>query len=546
MTETTKIFAARNVLTMTPYRPNATHVAVRDGRILGVGGLDELAAWGPYDLDDRFADDVIVPGLVEAHSHALEGAVWKYVYVGFFDRRDPDGRLWKGLSGIEAVIGRLKEEEARKEDPDESLIGWGLDPIYFDGRRMNRHDLDQVSTTRPVIVLHANGHVLNANSETLRRADITAGIDLVGVVKDDAGEPTGELQELAAEFRAFGAAGSNPFFEMCTPDSLWTYAKSAQQTGVTTLSDLFNPLSDDDVVNLGTVTADPDYPVRLVPAYSTMSVVPEEGIARIKSLMGQSTDKLYFGPVKMMTDGSIQGFTARLKWPGYLNGMPNGIWNVPPDDLKKTLFEYHKAGLQIHIHANGDEATEVMIDAIAEAQAQAPRFDHRHTLQHAQMISEAMLARAAALGICVNMFASHVYYWGEEHIATTMGADRAHRLEPFATAQRLGVPYAMHTDAPVTPMGPLFSAWCAVNRTTARGRVLGEPERISAYDALRAITLGAAYTLKMDHLVGSIETGKFADFAVLDDDPLAVPDAEIKDIGVRATVLGGRVFAGAK
>jgi hypothetical protein len=108
------------------------------------------------------------------------------------------------------------------------------------------------------------------------------------------------------------------------------------------------------------------------------------------------------------------------------------------------------------------------------------------------------------------------------------------------------VPFAIHSDAPVTPIGPLFTAWCAVNRLTASGRVLGAEEKITSADALRAITLGAAYTLKLDHEIGSIETGKRADFAVLEDDPFAVPPEALKDIGVWGTVLGGRIFEAAR
>ena len=203
---------------------------------------------------------------------------------------------------------------------------------------------------------------------------------------------------------------------------------------------------------------------------------------------------------------------------------------------------FHRAGLQLHIHTNGDEATEVVLDAMTTLLARDPRPDHRHTLQHCQMADAAQLARIRALGMCVNFFANHLYYWGDAHYAQTIGPDRANRMDAAGSAQRLGIPYALHSDAPITPLNPLFTAWCAVQRETASGRVLGEHERISVDDALRAITLGAAYTLKMDHLVGSIEVGKFADFAVLDDDPSRVAPARLKDVRVWGTVLGGRVF----
>jgi len=122
-----------------------------------------------------------------------------------------------------------------------------------------------------------------------------------------------------------------------------------------------------------------------------------------------------------------------------------------------------------------------------------------------------------------------------------MGPDRAHRLDACGSALAAGVPLAIHSDAPVTPLGPLFTAWCAVNRVTPSGRVLGERERIGVAEALHAITLGAAWTLKLDHEIGSIECGKRADFCVLEDDPLAVAPAALKDVRVWGTVLSGEV-----
>ena len=273
-----------------------------------------------------------------------------------------------------------------------------------------------------------------------------------------------------------------------------------------------------------------------------MSRSAEDGVNWVKSLIPRSNGKLKFGLVKIVADGSIQGFTARMKWPGYYNGAANGLWYVDPDELPKLIGAYHEAGLQVHIHTNGDQATEVAIDSIEQVLAKKPSPDARFTLQHCQMAHDAHFRRMARLGICANLFANHIYYWGDQHYALTMGPERAGRMDATATAQRLGVAYAIHSDAPVTHLAPLFTAWCAVNRLTASGRVLGAAERISVPDALYAITLGAAFTLKLDTELGSIETGKRADFTVLEDDPLAVEPSVLKDVPVWGTVLGGRVF----
>jgi predicted amidohydrolase YtcJ len=158
------------------------------------------------------------------------------------------------------------------------------------------------------------------------------------------------------------------------------------------------------------------------------------------------------------------------------------------------------------------------------------------------MIDGPLFARMAELGLSVNLFANHLWYWGDQHYEMTMGPDRANRLDACRSALEAGVPLAIHSDAPVTPLGPLFTAWCAVNRVTPKGRTLGKDQQISVMEALHAITLGAAWTLKMDHLIGSIECGKHADFALLKDDPLEMAPERLKDVGVAGTVLGGVVY----
>ena len=131
------IHRAKSVVTMEPAFPSAEAVAVRDGWVLGVGSIDELSAWGPHTIDDTFADSVIFPGFVEAHAHHLEGGLWEFEYVGWFDRVGPDGVTRKGIRSVEALIERLRELDAQMDDPTEQLVVWGLDPIYMDGGRVS-------------------------------------------------------------------------------------------------------------------------------------------------------------------------------------------------------------------------------------------------------------------------------------------------------------------------------------------------------------------------------------------------------------------------
>ena len=539
----TTIYSAKRILTMNPARPEATHVAVRDGRILGAGTLDELEGWGAHTLDERFADKVLMPGLVEGHSHTMEGAYWRYTYVGYFDRTDPDGRVWGGVQSIDAAVERLTAAGTALKDPAQPITGWGLDPIYYGERRCTRHDLDRASATRPIGVQHASGHILNVNTKALELAGLLRkGIDHPGIPLGGDGLPTGELKGPEAMMPAAPHVGFDRDLLACDELGLRYFAKLCVRKGVTTAADMASQLPQDAVEMMQRVTGEPSFPVRVVSLRRFLNIAPDELIARALELRSASTNQMRLGIVKIVVDGSIQGFSARLKWPGYYNGAPNGLWYVAPEQLRAALQGALAHGVQIHAHTNGDEATELLLDCVEEALAKHPSRDHRFTIQHGQLINAAQFRRIKALGMCVNLFPNHHFYWGDQHYATTVGPERAERMNACATALANGVPLAIHSDAPVTPLGPLFTAWCAINRRTASGRTLGEAERIGIADALHTITQGAAYTLKLDNEIGSIEAGKRADFAVLEDDPLETGPERLKDVRIWGTVQDGRVF----
>lgn len=540
------VYSARKIITMNPSRPEATHVAVREGRILGAGSLEELATWGAHKIDDRFADKVLTPGFVEGHAHTMEGSLWSKTYCGWFDRTDPDGKTWEGLMSIDAVIARLKEAADKLTDPDAPVSGWQLDPIYMNNQRVTRQDLDRVSADRPVGVLHASGHILNVNSKALELAGLLkTGVNNPGIPLGPDGLPTGELKGP----EVMTPVGVHVDFERGLLDAdeggLRRFARLCVRTGTTTITDLASRLGEDTVEMMLRVTGEANYPARIVPLRFFMGLSAEDLITEVRRLKEMSTERLRLGRIKIVADGSIQGFSARLRWPGYHNGAPNGLWYIAPEHLSEIFHRALEAGVQVHTHTNGDQATQLVLEKLAPALQAHPNPDHRFTLQHCQLADAAQFRQAAKLGMCVNLFANHHFYWGDEHYNLTVGPDRATRMNACRTALDAGVPMAIHSDAPVTPLGPLFTAWAAVNRITASGRVQGEEERITVAEALWAVTMGAAYTLHMDGEIGSIETGKKADFAVLEDDPTACDPAALKDIPVWGTVQGGRVFAAA-
>jgi predicted amidohydrolase YtcJ len=542
----TTIYRAKKIITMNPTNPTATHVAVREGKILGVGALSDLEPWGDYTLDETFADKVLMPGLIEGHAHTMEGTLWRNVYCGYFDRMDPDGNIWDGLKTIDAVIERLKEAETKITDPDAPLSGWALDPIYMNNERVSRADLDRVSTTRPIGVLHASGHILNINSKALELAGLMKpGINHPGIPLGKDGLPTGELFGPDAMTPLGKHVGFDRSMNDCDEQGLRDYAKLCVRAGVTTSTDLAAQLSDDSVDMMLRVTGENRFPARIVPLKVMFGVSPKEIVEYVVGLKKRATDRLRLGRIKAVADGSIQGFSARMRWPGYHNGAPNGLWYTAPEQMRELYDLALAAGVQVHTHTNGDQATQMALDMLEPALKACPSPDHRFTLQHCQLADAAQFRKMKKLDMCVNLFANHHFYWGDEHYRLTVGPERAERMNACRTALDTGVPMTVHSDAPVTPLGPLFTAWAAVNRITASGRTQGEGEKITPDEALRAVTIGAAYTLHLDNEIGSIEVGKHADFAVLEDDPTEVDGANLKDIVVWGTVQGGRLFPAA-
>ena len=538
MTDIT-VFKAKKIITMDINRPEATHVAVRDGEILAVGDDTCADQWGDVSHDDSLADAVLMPGFIEGHAHMMAGAMWRYAYAGYHDRVDPNGKLWQGLTDIDAVISGLAGF-AEGLTGDEPLVGWGFDPIFLTTERLSAKHLDQISPTRPIAIIFSNFHLMCVNSAALELVGYDATTNAEGVIKGPDGTPTGELQEMAAMFPIMRRLGID-FRGLCQEESaIKSYGEVARRVGVTTVTDLFSQMEDEDLAKVIAVTGQDDFALRIVPALGAMGS-PTEAADKAERFAALSTDKLRMGAVKLMTDGSIQGWTARVKSPGYVGGQPNGIWNTPPESIFALVEEMHSRGIQMHIHVNGDEAAEVSLDALEAAMRKHPWTGHRHVLQHCQMMGRDMYTRAADMGVCCNIFANHIWYFGDQHVSSTIGEDRALRMDGCRSAIDAGVNIAIHSDAPVTPMGPLFTAWCAVNRQTMSGRTLGEAQCIDVAEALFTITMGAAYTLKLDSEIGSIETGKRADFAVLGDDPMLVDPMALKDVAVLGTVFGGRV-----
>ena len=250
------------------------------------------------------------------------------------------------------------------------------------------------------------------------------------------------------------------------------------------------------------------------------------------------------GAVKLIADGSIQGYTGYLSKPYHVPPGDDpefrGYPRIPREKLIAQVVHFHEAGLQVAVHGNGDASIDDILDDFEEAQRVAPREDARFILIHAQMARPDQLDRMAKLGVIPSFFTLHTYYWGDRHREIFMGPERASRMSPARSALDRGVRFTIHCDTPVVPMEPLRLVWAAVNRVSTGGAVVGEAERIGPMQALRAVTIDDAYQHFEETDKGSLEVGKLADLVILSRSPLEHPE-RIDEIQVEQTVLGGEV-----
>jgi predicted amidohydrolase YtcJ len=438
------------------------------------------------------------------------------------------------------VMAALKEQ-AEKSAPGEWVSGFGYDDtLLAEKRHPTRAELDDVSMEHPVVAMHISGHMLVANSMALEQVGITASTPNPegGVIgrRPDSQEPNGLLEETARmtvmrqmqdislvdTYRLMKAA-ANEYSAMGVTTAQSGGVSARLATGLSWFS------------KLGVI------PQRLV-AFPFFEEFDETLLNGEYDPKDYSGDKLVMGPVKIVADGSIQGFTGYLSAPYYTPYQGDDDYRGYPSVPREKLFEQvealHKAGYQIAIHGNGDQSIEDILDAFEAAQKTHPVDDPRMILIHSQMAREDQIARMRELGVTPSFFTAHTWYWGDRHRDIFMGPERAAVMSPSQWALDYGVRFTSHLDTPVTPMLPLQAVWSLVHRITYGGDVLGPEQRISVMDALRAVTIDAAWQIFQEDNRGSLEPGKYADIIVLSGSPLDDAMA-MRDLVVERTVIGG-------
>lgn len=546
---TITVYPARQILTMNDAQPTAEVVAVADGRILSVGTMASIQPWldrYPHEIDETFQDKILMPGFIDPHLHLIiGGTLLSSPYIGHFPLPQPGGGSKPGVKDKAEAIARMKQADIALTDPEAELFIYGWDEP-FQGE-LTKADLDQVSATRPMAVMAYSWHTTYANTAMLAKRGVTRDTDVFGVVKDADGEPTGVFHETAAAEMIIGPISKTWYQPEHAKEAVGYSAGVAHGNGVTTTADMFFGAVDLELEYSVTraLVDEPGFPVRIQAVYDGATAVRQHGdqaAAFVTGLRQRNDDRLFFDHIKFFADGGFNDIAGETGWPGAIDGQ-QGLWNLPPgitpDQLWTVMLQFWQAGIDIHIHVTADLGLDMVIGNLARLQEAKPRFDHRFTVEHMGIAFPHQLRRLAALGGLVSNNIYFLYYRGERYAEMGYGPDRSAHASPLGSVTRAGIPFAVHSDMTIAPCIPLQAVWIAVNRFGQSGAVLMPEERVSLDLALKAITINAAYVLRLDHLAGSIEVGKWADFAVLEQSPYDVDPTAIRDIAIWGTVLGG-------
>ena len=535
-----RVFYDGNILTMAEDDSTAEAVAVLQGKVVAVGANQDVKGLaGDATEIVNLAGRTMLPGFYDTHGHFPAAGL---AAVSATNCNCPP---MGPVETIEDIVTDLRKRAA-DTPAGEWVSGRGYDDtLLAEGRHPTRQDLDRVSIEHPICIVHTSGHFSAANSLALELAGLNSDSTnpVGGVIRKDlsTGEPDGVLEETAMR------PGRNlipGLTEEEWSDGLRIVVDEYLQVGVTTA--VIAGCDRTAIRRLSQAIDQGALPIRVV--CMTGKGNPEQPSILEQSGLrsGFGSDALRLGAVKMFQDGSIQGYTGYLSQPYHTPFAGDADYRGYPmrdrEDLLTMVDEAHRAGKQIAIHGNGDAAIDDILFAFEEAQRKTPRSDCRHRIEHCQTAREHQLDKIVALGVTPSFFVQHTFFWGDRHEAIFLGPERAHRISPLKSASDRGIRYTIHNDSPVTPTNPLFCVWSAVNRLSRSGKCMGEAQRVDVHQALRSITIDAAWQNFEEEEKGSIEVGKLADFVVLGADPLEVDPLEIKDIPVLETITSGETI----
>ncbi len=544
--ELDRIIIPKTLITLDAANANSDAVMIRGSKIFAVGQQEVLIKNFPdAEIDYSFADDVIVPGFIEHHIHPLLAAITMSSEIVAIDDWVLPNKKSNGVRDRPGYVKRLKELEKNLEGVDTPLVSWGFHH-YFHGK-LTRDDLDKISSDRPILIIHRSFHEFIMNSKAL---------DLFGIKKEDLNKLTPAEKELAnfeqGHFSERGLIIVMPKIMqyLGSPQRIMkgfaVTEQYIQEQGVTLIA---NPgaMYNKDIQGIKNyVLGDSDTPFRSLFIPSALYMLEHFEISDLlketEALLKWGNGKVQYLPkqIKLFTDGAMYSQNMVLR-EGYLDGH-QGVWLMEAEVFDEVFELYWDAGYQIHIHQNGDSGLDRILDTVEKNNKRNPRSDHRTTIVHFGYSASDQIDRIKELGLIVSANPYYVTVLSDLYSKVGVGYERSQEMVRLGDVVRANIPLSLHSDMPMAPASPLVLMHAAVNRINYANKVAGPNQRISALNALKGVTLNAAYTINLEEDYGSVTVGKYANFTVLSDNPLTINPLKIKDIKVKGIIVEGKVF----
>jgi predicted amidohydrolase YtcJ len=548
------IYGGGTILTMAGPEPEQVEsLAVKDGRIVFVGRAAAAATFaGPSTRRIDLAGKTLLPGFIDTHGH--------FVYFG---KNLVDANLF-GAATVAEVLERMRKQ-AERTPADAWIVGFGYQARQLaEGRPPTAAELDRVSADRPVLIVDSSGHLGAANAAAFRAAGISAATpDPTGgkfTRGDDGKSLAGPMEETALN----AVRAKRPPFSGELADRVITGAAEVWAShGQTTAMEAGLGLGNDDVavvlnaidkrllpIDLYVAAKDSAMDETLAAAYGVASAYDPQAAGTLAKLRAARPDldsryvnRVRLGGIKFWLDGSLD--TAWFTEPYTVNppgktGAFAGYRQIPDAVLDAAFDRFWATGLQIHMHMNGDAAADQALAAIAKAVKKHGMHDHRPVFVHASWMRPDQVEKIKACGAIPSFLPSGIVPGGDA-VVRLWGPVRSAGAMAARSFLRAGLPFTFSHDAPVSPVPSILALVDAgVNRMSGSGQVIGPDERITPYQALRAVTATAAYQLKEEKTKGTLEVGKLADLVILEKNPLTVEPTTIKDIAVMETIKEGK------
>ena len=541
-----RIVVAKEIVTLDDRYQNVDAVFIKGSRIQAVGTKDELLKEFPgVMVDIANENNVIVPGFIEHHIHPLLAGITMNSNIVAIDDWNVPHKKSSGVRDREGYLKRLTTIENNMNDLQEPLVSWGFHH-FFHGK-LTRQDLDLVSKDRPILIIHRSFHEFIMNSKALSLFKITEE-DLNGLTDEE--KKHASFDEGHFSERGLIAVMPKVMQYIAAPQriikGLQITEKYVQQNGITLIANPGSMYDQKIQQAKNYVFGDEDTPFKSLYIPSALYMLEHTDISNLleetEKHLSWGQGKVEFLPnhIKLFTDGAMYSQNMVLR-DGYLDGH-QGAWLMENDIFKDVFRLFWDAGYQIHVHQNGDAGLDRLLDVLDENMQRNPRKDHRTTVVHFGYSAFDQVERMKKLGVIVSANPYYVSVLSDLYSRKGVGYERSQQMVRLGDVHRAEIVLSLHSDMPMAPASPLVLMHSAVNRINYADEVAGPSQRISPLTALKGVTLNSAYTLGIEDDYGSIIPGKFANFTILSDNPLAIDPLKIDQIKVEGTIVEGRLF----